>query len=88
MPYDPRQLIYLSNTEEDAMAKVITISENLATMTHAGLLTFLERTRRQLDRFACLPRGEGQVIRPEYDADIRRRCDALEAYVRDFLAQP
>lgn len=70
------------------MAQVVSISKDLAPMTYADGLAFIERTRRQLDRFALLPRHEEQIIRPEDDADIRRMCEALETHIRNYLSGP
>ena len=70
------------------MAQVVNISKDLAPMTYADGLAFIERTRRQLDRFALLPRREGQVIRPKDDAEIRRMCDALETHIKNYLSAP
>lgn len=68
-------------------AKVISLSENFDTMTFAEGLSFIERTRRQLDRFEeALPHDEGKSIDPAEAAEIRRRCDALEASIRKSLS--
>ena len=45
--------------------------ENTGTATFAQGLTFIERTRRQLDRFDCLPHAPGESIAPEDAAEIR-----------------
>ena len=59
---------------------VVGFSENFETMTFADGLAFIERTRRQLDRFdEAMPRPEGRTIDPEEAAIIRRLCDELEA---------
>jgi hypothetical protein len=65
---------------------VIPFSEITATMTTAEGLTFIERTRRQLDRFDALPHAPGQAIAPEDAADIRRQCDELEADINRSLS--
>jgi hypothetical protein len=67
-------------------AKVITFGETTRTMTYEEGLAFIERTRRQLDRFkTALPRADGQTIAPEDAANIRRQLDSLEAdFKRDL----
>jgi hypothetical protein len=56
-------------------------------MTFTEGLAFIERTRRQLDRFdAAMPHREGTGIAPEEAADIRRLCDELEADIRRITA--
>ena len=63
-------------------SKVIRFGEKPDTMTYEEGLAFIDRTRRQLDRFeVALPRGDGQTISPEDAAAIRRQLDDLE---RDF----
>ena len=60
-------------------AKVILFGEPTGKLSYAEGLTFIERTRRQLDRFkVAMPRVEGQHITPEDDARIRLQLDALE----------
>jgi hypothetical protein len=59
---------------------VLAFSENVGRMTFAEGLAFIERTRRQLDRFDfALPHAEGKTIDPEEAAAIRRQLDELEA---------
>jgi len=65
---------------------VLGFSENTATMTFAEGLAFIERTRRQLDRFDALPHAPGEVIAPEDAAAIRRQCDELEADINRSLS--
>jgi hypothetical protein len=63
-------------------SKVIRFGEKPNTMTYEEGFAFIDRTRRQLDRFeVALPHGEGQTISPEDAAAIRRQLDELE---RDF----
>jgi hypothetical protein len=67
-------------------SKVITFGENIGTMTYGEGLAFIERTRRQLDRFdSALPHEDGQTITPEDAAAIRLKLDALERDVRNDL---
>jgi hypothetical protein len=64
-------------------SKVIGFGENAATATYADGLAFIERTRRQLDRFEeAVPHVQGKGIAPEEAAEIRRLCDELEASIR------
>jgi hypothetical protein len=65
---------------------VIGFSEDTRTMTVADGLAFIERTRRQVERFELLPRAPGQTITPEDAADIRRQCDEAEADINRFLS--
>lgn len=67
-------------------AKVITFGETTRTMTYEEGLAFIERSRRQLDRFdIALPRTDGQTIAAEDAANIRRQLDELEGkFKRDL----
>ena len=42
------------------------------------VLAYIERARRQLDRFELLPLGASNPIDPEAVKNIRRLCDELE----------
>ncbi len=65
---------------------VVGFSEPTETMTIAEGLAFIERTRRQLDRFdAALPHDEGKSIDPEEAAAIRSICDKVEADINRLL---
>jgi hypothetical protein len=65
---------------------VLEFSEPTKTMTFAEGLAFIERTRRQLDRFdTALPHEEGKAIDPAEAATIRRKLDELEADFRKDL---
>jgi hypothetical protein len=57
-------------------------------MTIADALAFIERTRRQVDRFNVLPRAPDQWITPEDAADIHRQCDELEADLKRRMGLP
>ena len=47
---------------------------------------FIEKTRRQLDRFGvAVPGKNGQQMNPETEATIRSLCDELEAEFRSDL---
>jgi hypothetical protein len=63
------------------------MSENFDCMTFAEGLSFIGRTRRQLDRFDhALPHAEGESIDPQAAAAIRRLCNELEAHIRKSLS--
>ena len=67
------------------IAAVIGLSEPTDTMTFAQGLAFINRTRRQLDRFDALPHAPGETIAPEDMAAIRQQCDELEADINRSL---
>jgi hypothetical protein len=67
-------------------ATVLKLDEAAASMTFADGLAFIERTRRQLDRFGELPGAQGKPIDPQEEADIRRLCDELEADIKAKLS--
>ena len=67
-------------------ATVLKLDEAAASMTFADGLAFIERTRRQLDRFGKLPGTEGKPLDPQEEADIRRLCDELEAGLKADLS--
>jgi hypothetical protein len=54
--------------------------------SQGDLLRYVDRTRRQLDRFEELPEGNSKRIEPEAAARIRRMCDELEADIIKGLA--
>ncbi len=66
---------------------VIAFSEDIGSMTFDEGLAFIERTRRQLDRFeVALPNPNMMRFSPEAEADIRRLLDELEADIHTSLA--
>jgi hypothetical protein len=65
---------------------VLRLAEPTRTMTFAEGRAFIERTRRQLDRFDALPHAEGAHIATEDAAAIRRMCDELEADINRSLS--
>jgi hypothetical protein len=69
-----------------ARSTVLGFSETTATMTFTEGLAFIERTRRQLDRFDALPHAPGETISPEDAAAVRQQCDELEADINRSLA--
>jgi hypothetical protein len=62
---------------------VLRFSENFDSMTAPECLSFIERSRRQIDRFENLPKVQGEVDREEF-ASIREALDALENTVRSY----
>ena len=70
-----------------AASNLITLAEP-PRMTLADGLAFVERTRRQLDRFSELPHRPGASIAPDDEASIRKICDELEADIHGLLAVP
>jgi hypothetical protein len=65
---------------------MLDISEEFPAMTFAEGLAFVERTRRQLDRFdVALPGANGRRMNPETEAQIRTFCDELEADIKKSL---
>jgi hypothetical protein len=71
-----------------ATFKVLRFGEPTGTATFADGLAFIERTRRQLDRFHALPHAPGEAISPEDETVIRRQCDDLEADINAYLYDP
>jgi hypothetical protein len=54
-------------------------------MSVGDALAYIERTRRQLDRFDCLPDGATRPIDPVEADAIRGLCDKLEKTLRATL---
>ena len=65
-------------------AQILPLAERTTGMTFAEGLAFIERTRRQVDRFDLLPHAV--LISPEDAADIRRQCDELKADINRSLS--
>ena len=64
-------------------SNVIAFSENVPTMSCEEGLAFIERTRRQLDRFeVAFPLANGQRMPAQDEANIREILDELEAEIR------
>lgn len=67
-------------------SKALFFGEPTRTMTYEEGLAFIERTRRQLDRYeVALPEGDVRKMTPEAEASIRRQLDELEAEFRKDL---
>jgi hypothetical protein len=54
--------------------------------SQGDLLAYIERTRRQLDRFEQLPKSDAQRMDPNAAARIRAMCDELESDILTGLA--
>jgi hypothetical protein len=69
-----------------SVSTLLTFSEDAGRMTFADGLAFIEKTRRQLDRFdVAFPGAGGQRMNPETEAKIRSICDELEADINRSL---
>jgi len=67
-------------------SNVIDFAQTDCPMTYEQAFAFIERMRRQLDRFEVSVAGaNGRRIAPETEAKIRRLCDELEAEFRNDL---
>ena len=66
--------------------KIQTLAEPMTGITFAQGLAFLERTRRQIDRFDELPHAPGVGIAASDEAEIRQLCDELESDIRRSLS--
>lgn len=65
---------------------VIDFAQTDHPMTYEEGLAFIERMRRQLDRFeVAVPGANGRRMNPETEEKIRRLCDGLEAEFRSDL---
>jgi len=61
-------------------SNIIDFAQTDRPMTYEEGLAFIERMRRQLDRFGvAVPGANGRRIAPETEAKIRAICDELEA---------
>lgn len=62
---------------------VLSLVENAGQhMTIEEGFAFIERSRRQLDRFAIACAPEGRRIVPAFEAQMRSRLDNLESQLR------
>jgi len=67
-------------------SNVLTLAEPTRTMTFAECRAFIDRTRRQLDRFDALPHTQGETIAPGDAEAIRQMCAELEASINRSLS--
>jgi len=67
-------------------SNVIEFARTNRPMTYEEGFAFIERTRRQLDRFdVALPGRTGARMDPKIEARIREICDELEAEFKSDL---
>lgn len=71
----------MTGPESDSEASIFL--PDFASMSIPEVLDYIDRTRRQLDRFESLPGAAGKPIDPAEAATIRRLCDELEASLRN-----
>ena len=69
-----------------SISKVIEFAQTDRPMTYQEGLAFIERMRRQLDRFeVTVPGANGRRMDPKTEAEIRRICDELESEFHNDL---
>jgi hypothetical protein len=68
-------------------ANVLRFSKNFDTMTYDECQTFIERSRRQIDRLELLPQKPGTLDREEL-ASIRQGLDDLEKRISMQFSEP
>jgi hypothetical protein len=68
-----------AGTDIETSAEIFELRSPAKHASQGDLLRYVERTRRQLDRFEELPDGHAKRIAPNAAANIRRMCDELEA---------
>jgi len=66
-------------------SNVLRFSEKFDTMTIPECLSFIERSRRQIDRVERLPQQPGDLDWDELTS-IRQELDALEERIRSYPA--
>jgi hypothetical protein len=79
---DARVTIHNAFSREAFMSasKVVEFAQTDRPMTYDEGLSFIERMRRQLDRFdVTKPGANGKRMDQETESKIRRLCDELEA---------
>ncbi len=63
----------------DSNAKVFELRPLPRFASQGDLLRYIERTRRQLDRFEQLPGADGKTFAADAAGRIRSLCDELES---------
>jgi hypothetical protein len=72
-----------ASTDTELSAAVFELRPLSRFKSQGDVLAYIDRTRRQLDRFEQLPKTDGQRLDPAAAARIRAMCDELES---DILA--
>jgi len=72
--------------ETETSAEIIELRRPAGYASQGDLLRYIERTRRQLDRFEQLPDGHAKRIDPDAAARIRCMCDELETDILTGLS--
>jgi hypothetical protein len=68
-----------ARTDTETNAEIFQLRSPAGHASQGDLLRYIDRTRRQLDRFEKLPDGHANRKEPDTVANIRRMCDELEA---------
>jgi hypothetical protein len=72
--------------ETETSAEIFEFRPPAGHASQGDLLRYIERTRRQLDRFEQLPDGQTKRIDPHAAARIRCMCDDLETDILTGLS--
>jgi hypothetical protein len=75
-----------ASTDNEPNAEVFELRPLSGFKSQGDLLAYIERTRRQLDRFEQLPKSDAQRMDPNAAARIRTMCDELESDILAGLA--
>ena len=68
-----------AGTDTETSAEIFQLRPPTGHASQGDLLRYIDRTRRQLDRFEKLPDGHANRKDSDTAANIRRMCDELEA---------
>ena len=68
-----------AGTDTETHAEIFQLRPLAGHASQGDLLRYIDRTRRQLDRFEELPGSHADRKDPDTVANIRRMCDELEA---------
>jgi len=75
-----------AGTESETNVEILELRPPAGHASQGDLLRYIERTRRQLDRFEELPDGHSKRIAPDAAVRIRRMCDELESDILTGLS--
>ena len=75
-----------TDIESETTAEIFEFRPPAGYASQGDLLRYIERTRRQLDRFEELPDGHARRINPDAAARIRCMCDELETDILTGLS--